>query len=59
MFASSADGNLIALDSRTGRLLWHYQTGAHIVSSPIAYAVDGRQYITIAAQSALFTFALP
>jgi alcohol dehydrogenase (cytochrome c) len=59
VFASSADGNLIALDSRTGKYLWHYQTGARIVSSPISYAVDGKQYITIASQSALFTFALP
>lgn len=59
LFAASEDGNLIALDSRTGRLLWHYQTGARIVSSPISYAVEGRQYIAIASQSALFTFALP
>ena len=59
LFAASADGNLIALDSRTGKYLWHYQTGARIVSSPISYAVDGKQYIAIAAQSTLFVFALP
>jgi PQQ-dependent dehydrogenase (methanol/ethanol family) len=59
VFASSADGNLIALDARTGKHLWHYQTGARIVSSPISYAVDGKQYIAIAGQSVLMTFALP
>jgi alcohol dehydrogenase (cytochrome c) len=59
LFAASADGNLIALDSRTGKHLWHYQTGARIVSSPISYAVGGKQYIAIASQAALFTFALP
>jgi alcohol dehydrogenase (cytochrome c) len=59
VFASSADGNLIALDARTGKHLWHYQTGARIISSPISYAVDGKQYIAIAAQSTLLTFALP
>ncbi len=59
LFAASADGNLIALDSRTGRHLWHYQTGARIISSPIAYAVDGKQHIAIATQSMLITFALP
>jgi alcohol dehydrogenase (cytochrome c) len=58
-FASSNDGNLIALDSVTGRYLWHYYTGARIVASPMAYAVNGRQYVAIAAQSALFVFALP
>ncbi|WP_051670224.1 PQQ-dependent dehydrogenase, methanol/ethanol family [Bryobacter aggregatus] len=59
LFASSADGNLIALDSKTGKYLWHYQTGAKIITSPMAYAVDGKQYIAIAAQSMLITFALP
>jgi alcohol dehydrogenase (cytochrome c) len=58
-FASSADGNLIALDSRTGKYLWHYYTGASIIASPMAYAVDGKQYVTIASQSAIFTFTLP
>ena len=36
VFAASADGNLIALDARTGKYLWHYQTGAEILSSPIS-----------------------
>ncbi len=58
-FASSNDGNLIALDSRTGKYLWHYYTGARIVASPMAYAVKGKQYVAIASQSAIFVFALP
>ncbi len=59
VFASSNDGNLIALDHRTGKYLWHYYTGARIVASPIAYAVNGKQYVAIASQSAIFVFALP
>lgn len=59
VFAASKDGNLIALDARTGTDLWHYQTGAEIMSSPISYSVDGRQYIAVSTDSALFTFALP
>ena len=59
VFASSNDGNLIALDGRTGKYLWHYYTGARIVASPMAYAVDGRQYVAIAAQSAILVFRLP
>ena len=27
LFASSRDGNVIALDAKTGKHLWHYQTG--------------------------------
>lgn len=58
MFASSNDGNLIALESRTGRYLWHYYTGANIIASPMAYAVGGKQYVAIASQSAIFVFGL-
>ena len=59
VFASSNDGNLIALDSHTGKYLWHYYTGANIIASPMAYAVGGQQYVAIAGQSAIFVFALP
>lgn len=58
VFASSNDGNMIALDNKTGKLLWSYYTGANIVSSPVAYAVDGKQYVAIASQSALYVFGL-
>jgi alcohol dehydrogenase (cytochrome c) len=59
VFASSSDGHLIALEGRTGRYLWHYNTGATIVASPISYAVDGKQHVAIASQSAIMVFALP
>lgn len=59
VFASSNDGNLIALDNRTGKYLWHYYAGARIVASPMAYGVNGKQYVAIASQSAIFVFALP
>ncbi|MFN7936405.1 MAG: PQQ-binding-like beta-propeller repeat protein [Bryobacteraceae bacterium] len=58
VFASSNDGNLIALDSKTGKYLWHYYTGANIISSPITYSVDGKQYVAIASQSALYVFSV-
>ncbi len=59
VFGCSGDGYIFALDARTGKELWRYQTGAQIRNSPIAYAVDGKQYIAIASDSALFAFALP
>lgn len=58
LFASSKDGNLIALDARTGKYLWHYQTGAEIRSSPIAYMVDGREYVAVSNDSSLMVFAV-
>ena len=59
VFASGADGNLIGLDAGSGKLLWHYSTGERIRSSPMSFAVDGRQYIAVSAGSVLFAFALP
>jgi PQQ-dependent dehydrogenase (methanol/ethanol family) len=58
-FAASADGNLVALDSKTGKLLWRFQTGAEVHASPMAYAVNGRQYVALASGGVLMSFALP
>jgi alcohol dehydrogenase (cytochrome c) len=59
VFTGDAEGNFIALDAATGRPLWHFQAGASVYSSPMAYAIDGKEYVAVAAGSALFTFALP
>jgi len=58
VFAGDSDGNFIALNARTGRDLWHVQLGAAIYSAAITFEVDGKQYVTIPAGSALFAFAL-
>jgi PQQ-dependent dehydrogenase (methanol/ethanol family) len=59
VFASTRDGNLIALDARTGTHLWHYQTGGSHAASPISYAVDGRQYVALSGGNTVHSFALP
>ena len=59
VFAGDSDGNFVALDARSGKDLWHIQLGAAIYSSPIAYALNGRQYVVIPAGGTLFAFALP
>jgi alcohol dehydrogenase (cytochrome c) len=59
LFASARDGNIIALDAKTGKYLWHYQTSGTHAASPISYAVDGRQYVALTAGSVLFSFSLP
>jgi outer membrane protein assembly factor BamB len=59
LFAASRDGNLVALDKRTGKLLWQFQTGATIDASPMSYAVDGTQFVALSAGSVLYSFALP
>jgi alcohol dehydrogenase (cytochrome c) len=59
LFASIRDGNLAALDTRTGAHLWHFQTGTSPAASPMSYAVDGTQYVAIAAGNTIYAFALP
>jgi len=59
VFAASRDGNLIALDARTGAHQWHFQTGGTMAASPMSFAVDGRQYVAISAGNTIFSFALP
>jgi alcohol dehydrogenase (cytochrome c) len=59
VFAASAEGNLIALDAKTGKPLWSFQAGSNITSSPMSYAVDGKQFVAVSAANVLYSFALP
>jgi alcohol dehydrogenase (cytochrome c) len=59
MFSGDAQGNFLMIDARTGKDLWHFQTGGEVHSGPIAYAVDGKEYIAVSAGSAMYAFGLP
>jgi alcohol dehydrogenase (cytochrome c) len=58
VFGGGREGYFLALDARTGQLLWRESLGGQINAAPMSYAVAGRQHIAIAAGSALFSFAL-
>ena len=59
LFAAIRDGNLAALDARSGAFLWRFQTGTNMNASPMSYAVGGRQFVAISAGNTLYSFALP
>jgi alcohol dehydrogenase (cytochrome c) len=59
VFAGTREGNLIALEANTGKLLWRVRTGGEVASAPISYAVDGKQFVALAAGGVLYSFALP
>ncbi|PYV41264.1 MAG: hypothetical protein DMG06_17680 [Acidobacteria bacterium] len=59
VFAGDMEGYVIALDAVTGKELWHLQTGSSIYASPMAYAMDGKQYVVIPSGGALIALALP
>jgi len=59
VFTGDAEGNFIALEAASGKVLWHFQCGASVFASPMSFAIDGKQYVAVAAGSALFAFGLP
>jgi alcohol dehydrogenase (cytochrome c) len=58
-FTGDSEGNFLALDTATGKTLWHAGSGSHIDSSPITYELDGRQYVLTSSGGLLFAWALP
>ena len=48
VFRGEPDGNLLALDAKTGKELWRFQTGFGADAPPVVYEVDGEQYVAIA-----------
>jgi len=59
VFTGDAEGNFIALDAASGKALWHFQMGGAVYAAPMAFAVEGKEYVAIAAGSAVYAFALP
>lgn len=59
VFFGDDDGTLVAIDAVTGKHLWHYYMGQTLTASPVTFSVNGKQYVSIASQSNVFTFALP
>jgi alcohol dehydrogenase (cytochrome c) len=58
LFTGSAS-SIVAMNSKTGHVLWGYQTGGNIGAAPITYMLDGRQYVVVASGTTLTAFALP
>ena len=59
VFTADDDGDLVAVDAKTGSDLWHFYMGSNLKASPMAFAVEGKEYIAIASGSNIFTFGLP
>jgi len=49
LFAGESDGWFRAYDAATGEVLWSFFAGAGVNAPPVSYAVDGQQYIAVAA----------
>jgi alcohol dehydrogenase (cytochrome c) len=59
VFFCDESGALAAANAKSGELLWHFHTNQQWHASPMTYAVDGKQYVAVAAGSNIISFALP
>jgi hypothetical protein len=59
IFSGDNDGNLLALDSRTGALRGGSDGSQPAGTSAITYMVDGRQHVLVPAGTSLTAWALP
>ena len=55
----NSEAYFFALDAENGKELWRINLGGTMSSNPMTYMVNGKQMVTMAAGSAVFTFALP
>ena len=59
VFTADNHGNMLALDSSSGKTLWHAYGGGAAQNAPITYELDGRQYMLMAAHGVLYAWTLP
>jgi len=59
VFYGETAGALAAADAKSGKTLWTFPTNDFWRATPMSYAVDGRQYVAVAAGGTLIAFALP
>jgi alcohol dehydrogenase (cytochrome c) len=58
VFSGSDEGNFFALDSKSGKPLWDFQTGGRIAANPVSFTLGGKQAVAIAAGTVLYVFGL-
>jgi alcohol dehydrogenase (cytochrome c) len=59
LFSADNTGDLLALDSKSGKVLWHVYAGGALTGAPMTYELEGRQYILTAVDGVLNAWTLP
>jgi alcohol dehydrogenase (cytochrome c) len=57
-FTGDSAGNALAVRTSDGTTLWHSGIG-RVGNSPIAYELDGRQFVMMGGGSTLYAWTLP
>lgn len=58
LFYGETGGGFAAVDAKTGKTLWHFETGQIWKASPMTYLMNGKQYVAIAAGANIVAFAV-
>jgi alcohol dehydrogenase (cytochrome c) len=59
VFYGETGGGFAAVDAKTGKTLWHFETNEAWKASPMTYMMNGRQYVAIASGGNILAFAIP
>ncbi len=59
VFAGDNQGMFTAHDAKTGKPLWHFNTGEKITASPMGYSVGDSQFIGLLSGPNVVVFGLP
>jgi PQQ-dependent dehydrogenase (methanol/ethanol family) len=59
LFYGDPSGNVVAVDARNGKTLWHFATNGENKASPMTYSVNGKQYVALAVGPNILCFGLP
>ena len=58
VFGGDTNGHFRALDQDTGQVLWEVNLGSAVTGYPIAYAVNGKQYVAVSTGGSLVSNGL-
>jgi PQQ-dependent dehydrogenase (methanol/ethanol family) len=56
VFHGDIRGWFRALDAKTGKQLWQFNTGSGVAAAPMTYEIDGKQYVAVVSGR---TFSIP
>ena len=59
LFYGDPSGDIVAVDERDGKTLWHFPTNGINKASPMTYQVDGKQFVALAVGPDILCFGLP
>jgi alcohol dehydrogenase (cytochrome c) len=58
LFVGGREGYFMAMNARSGELLWKAVVGGQVAAGPMSYSVNGKQYVAISAGNSLFVYGL-